>query len=146
MIACGRSEIARSIEGAIFGAVFGVEIYKRFAGLTARTGARFAGPLAIGVVVGRFGCFFSGIGDFTYGTPTNLPWAHDFGDGVPRHPAPLYESASMALFLAFYLVAIFRDHRWTIENGFEIEIMGERCKAERLAAPAFDASGARMRA
>src|SRR5947209_5305550 len=46
MIACGRGEIARSIEGAIFGGVFGIEIYKRFAGLTARTGARFAAPLA----------------------------------------------------------------------------------------------------
>jgi dimethylglycine dehydrogenase len=34
----------------------------------------------------------------------------------------------------------------TATSGFEIEIIGERCKAERLAAPAFDASGARMRA
>jgi dimethylglycine dehydrogenase len=33
----------------------------------------------------------------------------------------------------------------TATSGFEIEIIGERCKAERLAAPAFDASGARMR-
>ena len=96
---------ARSIEGAIFGAIVGVEIYKRFAGLHDRTGARFAAPLAVGVVVGRFGCYFSGIDDFTYGTPTNLPWGHDFGDGVLRHPVPLYESASMALFLALYLVA-----------------------------------------
>ena len=31
-------------------------------------------------------------------------------------------------------------------GGFEIEIIGERRKAERLAAPAFDASGSRMRA
>jgi hypothetical protein len=123
MIACGRPEFSRSIEGAIFGAVFGVEIYKHFAGLTARTGARFAAPLAIGVVVGRFGCFFSGIDDFTYGTPTHLPWAHDFGDGVPRHPAPLYESAAMAVFLVGYLIAILRDRRWTIENGFYLAVL-----------------------
>jgi dimethylglycine dehydrogenase len=31
-------------------------------------------------------------------------------------------------------------------SGFEIEIIGERCKAERLATPAFDPSGSRMRA
>jgi dimethylglycine dehydrogenase len=31
-------------------------------------------------------------------------------------------------------------------SGFEIEIIGERRKAERLAAPPFDASGSRMRA
>ncbi len=123
MIACGRLELARSIEGAIFGAVFGVEIYKRFAGLTARTGARFAAPFAVGVVVGRFGCFFAGVGDFTYGTPTNLPWAHDFGDGVLRHPAPLYESAAMALFLGLYLVALARNWRWAIDNGFYLAVL-----------------------
>jgi len=31
-------------------------------------------------------------------------------------------------------------------SGFEIELMGERLQAERLTAPAFDPSGARMRA
>lgn len=118
MIACGRWEISRSIEGAIFGGVLGIEIYKRCAGLTARTGARFAGPLAIGVVVGRLGCFFSGIDDFTYGTPTSLPWARDFGDGVMRHPVPLYESGAMAVFLTLYLIAVFGDRRWFIVNGF----------------------------
>ena len=123
LIACGVSGFARSIEGAILGAVLGVEIYKRFAGVTERTGARFAAPLAVGVVVGRFGCFFSGIDDFTYGTPTNLPWGHDFGDGVMRHPAPLYESASMALFLIFYLIAAWRNNRFVIDNGLYLAIL-----------------------
>ena len=123
LIACGMPGFARSIEGAILGAVLGIEVYKYFAGLTARTGARFAAPLAIGVVIGRFGCFFSGIDDFTYGTPTNLPWGHDFGDGVMRHPAPLYESASMAVFLIGYLVAAWRDNRWVIDNGLYLAIL-----------------------
>ena len=118
MIACGRWEVARSIEGAIVGAVFGIEVYKRFAGVTARTGARFAAPFAIGIVVGRFGCFFSGIDDFTYGTPTRLPWGHDFGDGVMRHPVPLYESGAMAVFLLAYLIAVHGDRRWIVVNGF----------------------------
>jgi prolipoprotein diacylglyceryltransferase len=122
MWACGQPGIARSIEGAIFGAVAGVEIYKRIAGITARTGARFAAPLAVGVAVGRIGCYYSGIGDFTYGTPANWPWCHDFGDGVLRHPAPLYESASMALFLGVYLVAVFRRDRYVIENGLYLAI------------------------
>jgi dimethylglycine dehydrogenase len=34
----------------------------------------------------------------------------------------------------------------TVTRGFEIEIMGDRRKAQRLGAPAFDASGVRMRA
>ena len=123
MLACGRMELARSVEGAIFGAVLGVEAYKRFAGVGGRTGARFAAPLAAGVAVGRLGCFFSGMGDFTYGTPTRLPWAHDFGDGVPRHPAPLYESAAMAAFLVLYLFAALRGRRWVIVNGFYLAVL-----------------------
>ena len=98
----GLPGIARSIEGAVAGAIVAIEIYKRIAGITLRTGARFALPFAVGVAVGRIGCFLSGLDDFTHGTPTNLPWAHDFGDGVPRHPVQLYESAAMAAFAALY--------------------------------------------
>lgn len=123
MMACAVPGVGRSIEGAIFGAVVGVEIYKYFAGLRARTGARFAAPLAIGVAVGRIGCYFSGIDDFTYGTPSDCPWCHDFGDGVLRHPVPLYESASMALFLVVYLVAALRDVRFVIDNGLYLAIL-----------------------
>jgi prolipoprotein diacylglyceryltransferase len=95
--------IGRSVEGGLAGAIVAVELYKRSAGISARTGARFALPLAVGVAVGRIGCFLAGIEDFTYGTPTSLPWGHDFGDGVLRHPVQLYESAAMAAFAAFYV-------------------------------------------
>lgn len=122
LVVSGIPGIGRSIEGAIFGAVLAVETYKAVAGLRLRTGARFAAPLCVGVVIGRFGCYFSGMDDFTYGTPAAWPWCHDFGDGVLRHPVPLYESASMALFLALYLFAVLRDNRTIIENGLYIAI------------------------
>jgi prolipoprotein diacylglyceryltransferase len=32
-----------------------------------------------------------GIFEETYGLPTFLPWGMDLGDGVPRHPAAIYE-------------------------------------------------------
>ena len=107
----GHPGLARSIEGAVAGAIVAIEIYKRRAGIAGRTGARFALPFAIGVAVGRIGCFLSGIDDFTHGTPTTLPWAHDFGDGIPRHPVQLYESAAMALFAALYVVRVLRNDR-----------------------------------
>lgn len=118
----GQGGIARSIEGAVAGAIFGVEIYKRVAGITVRTGARFALPFAIGVAVGRIGCFLSGLDDFTHGTPTALPWAHDFGDGVLRHPVQLYESAAMAAFAAVYVWRILRGDRFWIAQGFYLAV------------------------
>jgi len=66
--------LARSIEGAVVGGILAVELYKRSAGITERTGARFALPFAVGVAVGRIGCFLAGLDDFTHGTPTALTW------------------------------------------------------------------------
>ncbi|MEJ0074248.1 MAG: prolipoprotein diacylglyceryl transferase family protein [Alphaproteobacteria bacterium] len=114
----GESGAARSIEGAVAGAIIAIEVYKRIAGIRQRTGARFALPFAVGVAVGRIGCFLSGLDDFTYGTPTTLPWAHDFGDGVQRHPVQLYESLAMAAFAAVYLWRVLRHDRFFIEQGF----------------------------
>jgi prolipoprotein diacylglyceryltransferase len=117
-----QAGVARSIEGAIAGAIVAVEVYKRSAGIATRTGARFALPLAVGVAVGRIGCYFAGLDDFTYGTPTALPWGHDFGDGVPRHPVQLYESATMAVFALVYVRLALQGHRSVIDNGFYLAV------------------------
>lgn len=114
----GESGIARSVEGGLAGGIVAIELYKLSAGITVRTGARFALPLALGIAVGRLGCYFAGLDDFTYGTPTTLPFGHDFGDGVLRHPVQLYESAAMALFAALYVLAIVNRNGFVITNGF----------------------------
>lgn len=119
--ASGQAGVARSIEGAIFGGVLAVELWKRLNGVTARTGAARAAPLAAGVAVGRVGCFLAGLEDFTYGTPTALAWAHDFGDGVPRHPVQLYESAAMTAFLIAYLLLAPRSG-FVRRNGFYLAV------------------------
>ena len=118
----GQSGIARSIEGAVAGGILAVEIYKRRAGISRRTGARFALPFAVGVAVGRIGCFLAGLDDFTHGTPTTLPWGYDFGDGVKRHPVQLYESAAMALFAALYVACAMKDNRFWAANGFYLAV------------------------
>jgi prolipoprotein diacylglyceryltransferase len=117
-----QSGFARSIEGAIAGGILAVELFKRGARITARTGARFALPLAVGVAVGRIGCYLAGLDDFTYGTPTALPWGHDFGDGIARHPVQLYESAAMAAFAIVYVMRVRRNDRFVIENGFYLAV------------------------
>jgi phosphatidylglycerol:prolipoprotein diacylglycerol transferase len=86
----------RSIVGGLAGGAVGVWLLKRNLGIRERKGNLFAPAIAAGVAVGRLGCFLRGC---CLGTPTALPWAVDFGDGVGRHPTQLYESVFMlALF------------------------------------------------
>jgi prolipoprotein diacylglyceryltransferase len=118
----GWSGLARLVEGAIAGGILAIEIYKWRHAISLRTGARFALPLTIGIAIGRLGCYCAGLDDFTYGTPTRLPWGHDFGDGIARHPVQLYESAAMAAFALFYVLAVLRNNRFVIENGFYLAL------------------------
>ncbi len=81
----------KTIVGALAFGLITVELAKRYIGLRASTGDLYAIPLALGIAIGRIGCFLTGLSDNTYGTPTNLPWAINFGDNLPRHPTQLYE-------------------------------------------------------
>ncbi len=118
----GAHELARSVEGALAGGILAVELFKYAHGLHERTGARLAAPFAVGVAVGRIGCFLAGMDDFTYGVPTALPWGHDFGDGIPRHPVQLYESLSMLAFAALYFFALSRNLAFVARNGFYLAV------------------------
>jgi len=118
MTLAGFWQIGHSIAGAVAGGIVAVEIFKWRTGIRGSTGGQFVAPLAIGIAVGRWGCFFAGLPDYTYGTPTDLPWGVDFGDGIPRHPVQLYESAAMAAFVVVYLFAIARGSPLFLRQGF----------------------------
>lgn len=79
----------KTITTGLIGAYLAVEGVKLLLGVRVKTGDSFALPLAAAVAVGRWGCFFNGC---CAGTPTDLPWGVDFGDGVKRHPTQIYES------------------------------------------------------
>src|SRR5213083_430649 len=77
----------------------------------------FAPGIALGHVVGRFGCLFAGC---CYGKPTTKPWAITFTDPFaaanvgtplnrPLHPTQLYESGAELLILGVLL--------WTERRG-----------------------------
>jgi prolipoprotein diacylglyceryltransferase len=102
----GIGGVGRSIEGAIAGGVIAIEALKWRTGVQGSTGLRFVAPLAAAIAVGRLGCFFAGLDDMTYGTPTALPWGVDFGDGVARHPVQLYEAATMAIFFVVFMLLL----------------------------------------
>jgi len=80
----------------------------------------FAPGIALGHVVGRFGCFFAGC---CFGKPTSVPWAITFTDpfaaanvgtplNVPLHPTQLYEAGAEFLILIVLLVTEKRGHKF----------------------------------
>jgi phosphatidylglycerol:prolipoprotein diacylglycerol transferase len=71
----------------------------------------FAPGIALGHVVGRFGCLFAGC---CWGKPTTVPWAITFTNvyaaqyvgtplGVPLHPTQLYEAGAELIILFILL-------------------------------------------
>ncbi len=81
----------KTIVGGLVLGMIAVEWMKRYIGLRQSTGDLYAIPLALGIAIGRVGCFLTGLSDNTYGIATNLPWGWSFGDGISRHPTQLYE-------------------------------------------------------
>src|SRR5215212_8641999 len=107
--------LARS--GGVFygGLILAVAValwYIRRAGLPLWTTCDvFAPGIALGHVVGRFGCLFAGC---CYGKPTTEPWGITFTDpfaaanvgtplGVPLHPTQLYEAGAELVILGVLL-------------------------------------------
>jgi len=74
----------------LVGGYAGVELGKWRLGIKTKTGDHFVVPVAIGIGIGRLGCFFGGC---CYGTATELGWGVIFTsvDLVARHPTQLYE-------------------------------------------------------
>ncbi len=95
----------KTVLGGLAGAYVGVLITKRLIGYPHRTGDLFAPAVALGIAVGRIGCFLTE----PIGTPTALPWgitvSPEVGAQIPNcpqcttgvllHPSFLYEIAAL---------------------------------------------------
>ena len=119
----GTFVIGKSVLGALFGGVVAVEIFKKVTHIRGSTGAYFVPSLAIGIAIGRIGCYYAGIEDYTYGIETSSIFGHDFGDGLLRHPVQLYESIAMGVFF-FYSVWIYKNHIKTFETTIFYQFIG----------------------
>lgn len=109
----------KTIVGGLLGGLIGVELMKKRIGVTRSTGDDFVLPLIVGMILGRIGCFLTGLDDHTHGTPTSWPTAIDFGDGIPRHPTQLYEIVWL-LVTGAVLITVKRrmqTHSWSWPEG-----------------------------
>lgn len=103
----------KSVLGGLAGAYFGVLLTKRLLGYRVKTGDVFAPAVALGMAVGRVGCFLTE----QVGTATSLPWGIRVSPeaaaripqcpacvaGVRMHPSFLYEIGFQLLMLVVLL-------------------------------------------
>ena len=101
----------KTVLGGFLGGLLGVELIKKIIGEKRASGDLFVYPIILALIIGRIGCFTMGVYEETYGTPSNLPWAMNLGDGILRHPVALYE----IIFLVVLWIALAR-----IRNKFPL--------------------------
>jgi phosphatidylglycerol:prolipoprotein diacylglycerol transferase len=103
----------KSVLGGLTGAYLGVLVTKRLLRYRSHTGDVFAPAAALGIAVGRIGCFLTE----QPGTPTSLPWGFvppanvvhripncpQCAPGVALHPSFLYEIVFLAGLFAVLL-------------------------------------------
>lgn len=109
----------KTIVGGFLGGLIGVELTKKQIGVTTSSGDLMVYPLILAMIIGRIGCFLSGLEDGTVGISSSLPWAINFGDGIYRHPTNLYEIVFW-LMLWFWLWFYERYYRFTNGSRFKI--------------------------
>ena len=114
---------AKSILGGLLGGIIGVEIAKAFAGITRSTGDIYVFPLLIAMAIGRLGCLLTGVSDGTWGDATHFALGFNAGDGVIRHPTPLYEIGFLTI-LGTILWHVQRHLKLVEGDFFKLFIMG----------------------
>jgi prolipoprotein diacylglyceryltransferase len=124
----------QSMVGGLLGGLVGVEIAKKLTGISRSTGDAFVFPVLLGLMIGRMGCFLAGLQDGTFGLPSSLPWAIDFGDGVPRHPTQLYEILFAAV---LWLVLAYLRPRFESRPGLLFKLLVVAYLLWRLAVDAI---------
>lgn len=93
----------RTIIGGLIGGTIGVILTKKVLKIKVRMGNQIAPAAAIGIAIGRIGCFFRGC---CYGIPTYSTWGVDFGDGILRNPTQLYEAVfDVGMFIYLLIIS-----------------------------------------
>jgi phosphatidylglycerol---prolipoprotein diacylglyceryl transferase len=94
----------RSLAGALLFGFLGAEAAKPLLRYDIPPNDRFAIVLPFSIGIGRIGCLIVGC---CRGVPFDGPWAISYGDGIPRHPVPVYEMLFHFL-MGFVLIALWR--------------------------------------
>lgn len=106
------------VGGLAFGLI-GVELAKKIVRHKKSTGDLIVFPLMLAIIIGRIGCFLTGIHEETYGVPTSFIFGMHLGDQYLRHPVALYEIVFLIL-LWIYLKRIEKQGKYP--SGFIFQL------------------------
>jgi phosphatidylglycerol---prolipoprotein diacylglyceryl transferase len=108
----------KTIVGGLLGALLVVEVTKKIIHEKNSSGDLFTYPLILAMMIGRVGCFTSGLTEETYGIPTRSFLGIDFGDGLYRHPVTLYEIAFLGL---LWVTLVMMEGKVRLLNGYRFQ-------------------------
>jgi phosphatidylglycerol---prolipoprotein diacylglyceryl transferase len=109
----------KTIVGGLVGGLIGTEITKKYLGVSNSSGDLLTYPLILAMIIGRTGCFLQGLEDGTFGNPSSVLWAIDFGDGIRRHPTNLYEILFLLLLFSFIKVS---ENKYELKDGTKFKL------------------------
>jgi prolipoprotein diacylglyceryltransferase len=109
----------KTILGGLLGGILVVEIVKKKLNEINSSGDLFTFPLILAMIIGRIGCFSSGVYEDTYGDTTDSIFGMDLGDGLNRHPIALYE---IIYLLCLALVLKFIERKQTLKDGYRFQL------------------------
>jgi len=106
------------VGGLAFGLI-GVELAKKIVGHKESTGDLIVYPLILAMIIGRIGCFLTGVHEETYGLPTTSIFGMHLGDEYLRHPVALYE---IVFLLLLWIVLKTVENKEKYSSGFIFQL------------------------
>lgn len=106
------------VGGLAFG-LLGVELAKKIVHHKESTGDLIVFPLIFAIIIGRIGCFLTGIYEETYGVPTDSIFGMYLGDEYLRHPVALYE---IGFLIVLWLGLKYIQHKRNYPSGFLFQL------------------------
>ncbi|PTT22353.1 diacylglyceryl transferase [Chryseobacterium sp. HMWF028] len=110
---------SNTIVGGLAFGLLGVELAKKVVHHKESTGDLIVFPLMLAIIIGRVGCFLTGIYEETYGIPTDTVFGMHLGDQYLRHPVALYE---IVFLMILWIVLKFIQNRKKYSSGFLFQI------------------------
>ena len=110
---------SNTIVGGLTFGLIGVEIAKKIIGHKESTGDLIVFPLILAMIIGRIGCFLTGVYEQTYGIETTSIFGMNLGDGLLRHPVALYEIVYLIL---LWIVLKIIQKKYIYPSGYLFQI------------------------